>query len=255
MSACFLENFSFVEWSKKSFEEKLMLSEEMVFYALKNSRNPVVSFSGGKNSLVVLHLVLQFDKNVKVLFANTTNEFPETVKYVHWLAKEWKLNFYEVRPEMTWIQVINKYGFPHQDRYKHREPKCCYILKTKPCGKWIEENGIDLAFTGITGWESYTRRLSIYKMGCYYSTRYVGGYRLKHRIWKCNPICFWRNEDVLRYIRLNNLPVNPAYEKYGLDRLGCMYCTGYIGWEKKIARINPRMYEWIMKKMGQNLLF
>jgi len=56
------------------------------------------------------------------------------------------------------------------------------------------------------------------------------------------------------YIEQNNLPLNEAYEKYSLDRVGCMFCTGFIGWEKKLARISPKILKKILRMMGQSNL-
>lgn len=42
-----------------------------------------VSFSGGKDSTVLLHIVRQIYPDVVGVFCNTGTEFPELVKFVH----------------------------------------------------------------------------------------------------------------------------------------------------------------------------
>ena len=227
------------------YDKKLELAQFCVDEALKVSKNPCIAFSGGKNSLVVLHMVIKKNPDVMVLFNNTTNEMPETLKYVRWLAKEWELNFYEVRPNTNYWKIVEKYGFPHHNRYYNKEPKCCYYLKKKPAEKFYKEHNIDCVFTGISAYESRVRKIWAATQGMFY----------KSKNWlHTYPIMFWSEEDVWAYIKENDLPVNPAYEKYGIDRTGCIACTGFIGWQEKMLKVNPKLYEYVMRKMGQTLL-
>jgi len=228
------------------YEKKLELAKFCIDEALKNSKRPCVAFSGGKNSLVVLHMVLQKKPDVMVVFNNTTNEMAETLKYVRWLAKEWNLNFHEIRPETNFWRVVERYGFPHHNRYYNKEPKCCYYLKTKPADKFYREKEVDCVFTGISAYESRVRKLWAAKQGMLYKS--------KHYL-KAYPVIFWNEKDIWRYISEHGLPVNPAYEKYGIDRIGCIACTGFIGWQEKMLKINPRLYRFVMRKMGQLTLF
>jgi len=71
---------------------------------------------------------------------------------------------------------------------------------------------------------------------------------------RCHPIALWNEMDVWRYIEANKLPVNQAYEKYGLGRIGCKFCTNYIGWEKVVSRIHPKAYRKIKRMMGEPVL-
>jgi 3'-phosphoadenosine 5'-phosphosulfate sulfotransferase (PAPS reductase)/FAD synthetase len=64
----------------------------------------------------------------------------------------------------------------------------------------------------------------------------------------------WTKEEVWAYIRQNNVPVNPFYERFPNQRVGCMPCTGHIGWEKKMAEAFPGMYRVVQMKRGQMLI-
>lgn len=66
-----------------------------------------VSFSGGKDSTVLKHIVDSMYDDVPALFVNTGLEYPEIQKF----AMSQK-NVVTVRPEMRFDEVIKKYGFP-----------------------------------------------------------------------------------------------------------------------------------------------
>lgn len=66
-----------------------------------------VSFSGGKDSTVLKHIVDGMYDDVPSLFVNTGLEYPEIQKFA--MSQS---NVITVRPEMRFDQVIKKYGYP-----------------------------------------------------------------------------------------------------------------------------------------------
>ena len=66
-----------------------------------------VSFSGGKDSTVLLHLVRQDYPNVKAVFIDTGLEYPEIRQFVRTFS-----NVDILFPKMNFRQVIEKYGYP-----------------------------------------------------------------------------------------------------------------------------------------------
>ena len=66
-----------------------------------------VSFSGGKDSTVLKHIVDSMYDDVPAVFVNTGLEYPEIQKF----AMSQK-NVVTVRPEMRFDEVIKKYGYP-----------------------------------------------------------------------------------------------------------------------------------------------
>ena len=66
-----------------------------------------VSFSGGKDSTVLLHIVREVYPNIKALYIDTGLEYPEVKQFV----KTWD-NVDIIRPKMNFKQVIEKYGYP-----------------------------------------------------------------------------------------------------------------------------------------------
>ena len=69
--------------------------------------NVYVSFSGGKDSTVLLHIARGIFPDMKAMFLDTGLEYPEIREFVKTYDNvDW------VRPKMTFKQVIEKYGYP-----------------------------------------------------------------------------------------------------------------------------------------------
>ena len=66
-----------------------------------------VSFSGGKDSTVLLHLVREEYPNVPAVFVDVPTQYPELREF----AKTFD-NVEIVKPKLTFMQVCEKYGFP-----------------------------------------------------------------------------------------------------------------------------------------------
>jgi len=212
------------QFKDMSFEEKEKKSLEIIEEALdKDIENPVISSSFGKDSTVLMHLVHRVDDSVPVVMNDTGLMFPETKEHKRKLEKKWNLDVDVVKPDMTYWDVADKYGFPKPQgrntiQGDNTEPKCCKILKTDPMRDYIKENDIDLDFVGVLGDEGRQRRLMYVMRGTFNYFHKTWG------IWKSVPMLFWHEDDVWEYLDKYDLPVNPAYEKYNQKRTGCVAC-------------------------------
>ena len=65
-----------------------------------------VSFSGGKDSTVLAHIVHDIYPDVPLVFSNTGLEYPEIQAFAR------KMGAVFVRPKMSFSEVISKYGYP-----------------------------------------------------------------------------------------------------------------------------------------------
>ena len=66
-----------------------------------------ISFSGGKDSTVLLHIARRLYPNIKAVFVDTGLEYPEIRQFVKMFDNvDW------IKPKMTFKQVIEKYGYP-----------------------------------------------------------------------------------------------------------------------------------------------
>ena len=68
--------------------------------------NVIVSFSGGKDSTVLAHLVHKNYTDVPLVFSNTGLEYPEIQQFARKMGAEF------VRPKMNFSEVISTYGYP-----------------------------------------------------------------------------------------------------------------------------------------------
>lgn len=213
----------------------------------------VVSWSGGRCSTVLLHMVRKLKPDVKVMFTNTGVEYPETVGFVKEQAKELNLNVTITTPEKTFWEIVEKHGFPKPRKPMSpdgrdssiRTPKCCYWLKEKPMCKFAKENGVEAFITGMRAGEARIRALMTWRQGQFY-------FHKKFKVWKYNPLILWPTRDLITYVQIHKVPISPLYEK--LDRSGCWPCTAFIGWQKQLAQTNFKLYKFMMERMGEQRL-
>lgn len=66
-----------------------------------------VSFSGGKDSTVLLHIARILYPDIKAVFVDTGLEYPEIKEFVKTFD-----NVDIIRPKLTFKEVIDKHGYP-----------------------------------------------------------------------------------------------------------------------------------------------
>ena len=177
----------------------------------KNKELPViVSFSGGKDSLVTLDLVVKSGLTPEILFIDTGLEFPETHEMVKKIRDIYGLKIVIGKNEKSLWDDIPYFGPPGKD-YRW----CCKTLKLGPATRVIKEkypNGI-LSFIGQRAYESEVRSQT--------GNTWINPWVAKQVA--VSPIQHWTALHVWLYIFMNNLPYNSWYER-GLDRIGCFMC-------------------------------
>ncbi|WP_294660215.1 phosphoadenosine phosphosulfate reductase family protein, partial [uncultured Fusobacterium sp.] len=122
-----------------------------------SKRVPMVSFSGGKDSTVVSHLVRKALNNQSILhiFGDTTLELPLTYKYVERFKEENQMTpfFDERNEENNFFEMCKEIGPPSRVK-----SWCCSIFKTGPMGTTLSNFEEDfLTFYGVRRKESASR--------------------------------------------------------------------------------------------------
>ncbi|MFW5734951.1 MAG: phosphoadenosine phosphosulfate reductase family protein [Oceanidesulfovibrio sp.] len=173
-----------------------------------------VAFSGGKDSLVALHMVRTMhggDIPLPVLSIDTGVKFPEVTAFRDRIAREWNVTLTIVRDE-TWAEMAASGSMPSTNSLE-----CCRVLKVAPLRKAIADYGISGLITGIRRDEHETRAGETPV-----STRDHPPHERIH------PLLDFSEANVWEYIRTFDLPYAPPYDR-GYRSLSCMPCTAAPG--------------------------
>lgn len=272
------------KFKKLNLEKKIEYSNKVIVNALKQSNNQTISWSGGKDSTVVLHLILKYAPKIPVIFVDIECLFPETRKYVNKLAKIWKINLTVVKSENDdFNSVTQKYGFPIFSKnissnverairtgnirnqlsnfekflvyHKAKiSSKCSQYLLETPCKLKEKELNCDLKFVGLRALESMARVELWADYGdIYIVKKYFGENK---PIKKCNPISIWTEDNIWDYINLHNIPICDIYKK-GYERNGCWTCAMAIrnGQLERLKNYNKSYYNQLLNQseMGKEI--
>jgi phosphoadenosine phosphosulfate reductase len=183
-----------------------------------------LSYSGGKDSDVILELARMSGIPFEPIYKNTTIDPPGTLAH----CREQGVKI--IQPKMSFLEIVRQKGFPSRfTRF------CCEILK--------EYKIHDRAIQGIRRAES-TKRAKLYKepeiCRTYSKTE-------KARIYL--PILEWTDDDVATFIKDRSIRCAPIYYDGGGQfhverRLGCIGCPLASA---KLRREQYKKYPYVFK--------
>ncbi len=205
-----------------------------------------VSFSGGKDSLTTLDLTRSaVKKPIKVFFANTGIEFPETVEFARRFCKENNIELIEVEAKEAFREALPSFGPPAKDfRW------CCKVCKLAPINAVMEEctrgGRRCLTIDGKRKYESFTRARIAPKEENPFIPGQVSVF----------PIRNWRAIEVWLYIYYRKLSYNPLYD-LGFERVGCWLCPAELSAEYyRFRELHPELYarwnEYLLEWAGEH---
>ena len=209
-----------------------------------------VSFSGGKDSTVLLHIAREVYSDIEAVFVNTGLEYPEIQQFV----KSFE-NVTILRPKMRFDEVIKKYGYPivsklvseaiYQTRRNIEKGKTNTVRYKQLHGEYLTQDGTKkslfdkskykpLLYSDIPisdkccevmkknparSYERKTKKKPILgQLACESQKREnawlrTGCNAFESSYPQSNPMAFWTEQDVLQYIKKYNIPIASVYGK------------------------------------------
>ena len=218
----------------ESLERKILISQARIIeWYLRYKAQVYVSFSGGKDSTVLLHMVRNMFPEVEAVFVSTGLEYPEIEKFIRTFD-----NVTILKPDMKFKDVISEYGYPvigkevseavwgarqGYESMKHKfdkdrkfnvnkysylldapfkiSHKCCNVMKKKPAKDFEKRSG-KKAIIGTMTEESQLRQTAWMKSGC-------NSFDGKREV--SMPMSFWTEQDVLHYLQRFEIPYCSVY--------------------------------------------
>lgn len=219
-----------------------------------------VSFSGGKDSTVLYWLARKIYPNIKAVFCNTGNEYPEIVKFVRDMKNHGGgYNIDIIYPEIKPREIFAQFGFPligkeqssllwhyrykpytkraqiamndNTDNYVRVSTKYRYLIDEPydvchKCCEFLKERplheyAISNKMSPIIG-----------TMACESGARELAYIQAgscntfnnrDKRKQKSRPLSIWLEKDIYECIDKYNIPICSIYDK-GVDRTGCSFC-------------------------------
>jgi len=268
---------------------KIILSEKRIreFYE-KLEGNVYVSFSGGKDSTVLLDIIWKIYPDTPAVFVDTGLEYPEIRDFVKEFDVKW------LRPEMSFKKVLDIEGFPVVSKRvarmirdlqnptpKNEASRTLYLTGKKRNGengsnsfklpkKWeklidapfkISEKCCDvLKKKPIKNYEKKTKLKPF--IGTMASDSYAreavylkqGCNSFNGRI-QSNPLGFWTDKSIWKYLKHYNKTYCKVYDM-GCKRTGCMFCLFGVHLEKepnrfqRMAITHPTQYKYCLEKLN-----
>ena len=277
-----------------NLESKIIQSKFIIRQAVETfGINKVyISYSGGKDSTVLSHLAKSMYPNILHIFANTTNEFPETLKHIKWEIEYNNTNIKTVLPIdrynqlWTFKKVVEYYGYPvftksvsnairtyqHAKTPETKQNSLSYIERNfKKYLPYIElpisDKCCDRLKKAPLKKAANDLKLECAILGILASESYI-----REKDWLeygCNvfferkenqsrPLSFWTDDDIWMYIKKYRVKISELYDK-GYKRNGCMYCGFGVHIEnepnrfQQLSETHPPQYAYF-KRNFENLM-
>lgn len=172
--------------------------------ALAKAKTPLLSWSGGKDSTCLAHLVsAEMGARVHVVSEKDDLDYPGEEEYVTELGLRWGLDLEILRPPVSptdWL--TERRGLLSAGEDVHSKSaglsKACFYGVMEAVNQ-----GHDLVLWGLRAEESGRRRSLLTSKG--------HTYQLMSGSYRCSPLAFWTGLDVFAYLQAREIDPLPVY--------------------------------------------
>ena len=196
--------------------EQASLVDALSIVANRFPYETVFSTSLGQEDQLLTDAILKNSLPVKIFTLDTGRLFYEHYDLLEKTNARYKTNIQVYFPDATDVeQFVNSQGINGFYESIENRRHCCFIRKVKPLNRALQ--GAKIWITGLRGEQSANRH-----------DMKILEWDEGHQLYKFNPLIHWSYEQMLDYIKQNNVPYNPLHDK-GYISIGCAPCTRAIG--------------------------
>jgi phosphoadenosine phosphosulfate reductase len=166
------------------------------------------------DGVALLDMAYEIDPEVQVFSVDTGRMPEETFELIEQLRDRYPgLNLDLLSPDAKQVQrMVGRHGPNLFYRQVEHRLLCCQIRKVQPLTRHL--GSLDAWITGLRR-DQWASRSDIRKV------------EIDHdhgAIVKLNPLAEWTEDEVWEYVRANDVPTHPLYER-GYTSIGCAPCT------------------------------
>lgn len=240
------------------YQKRVNAAIETAINALRSAKRPLLSFSSGKDSVVLLDIAIKAGFCGDLLFfkygISTDVETPaENVELLKYYAAKHGLKYHilDCFGEVDcWEQCGRFILFPETQREKQifNSTNRDFSVKSET---FCRENGVDLQLIGMRKAESARRKAMLNKKGAIYTVKSRDSIT-------CCPLANLTSEDIWAYIFSNNLKYLPIYDYPFIDRrdnrdeITMLYNSALLrhGAIFHYKKMYPEFFAWLKNRWG-----
>jgi phosphoadenosine phosphosulfate reductase len=173
------------------------------------------STSLGQEDQVLTDIIARNKIGVNIFTIDTGRLFNEAYETWERTEARYKIKIEPFFPQAEAVQnMVTEKGINLFYESVENRQTCCGIRKVEPLNRALQ--GTSVWLTGLRASQNDHRK----------SIPMVEWLADK-KMYKINPLLHWSYEDILDYIKKNNVPYNPLHDK-GFISIGCAPCTRAI---------------------------
>ena len=190
----------------------------------------------GIEDQVITYLVARQNLSIEIFTLDTGRLFQESYDLLDLIRSKYKINIKTYFPNNQQVEKLLTEKGPNSFYHSvDNRKECCFIRKVEPLKRALE--GTVVWITGIRAEQSANR-----------GQMELVEWDDQHKVIKYNPLLSWSEQEVLKFVDENKVPVNTLHKK-GFPSIGCAPCTRAIA-EGEDPRAGRWWWEATSKECG-----